>query len=83
MNRPEDRPMSDMPNSDTLTPLICDLLEWLAREPRTHAEVMDGWRTSCPRLPVWEEATDNGLVARRGAFVDVTDRGRAFLARRH
>ena len=78
-----DTPNSDMLNSDILKPLICDLLEWLAREPRTHAEVMDGWRTSCPRLPVWEEATDNGLVARRGAFVAVTERGRAFLARRH
>ena len=75
--------MSDMLTSETLRPLICDLLEWLAREPRTNAEVMDGWRTSCPRLPVWEEATDNGLVARRGAFVDVTERDRAFLARRH
>jgi hypothetical protein len=66
---------------DTLTPLICDLLQWLEREPRTHAEVIDGWRTSCPRLPVWEEATDKGLVARRGRFVEVTDAGRAFLAR--
>ena len=64
---------------DTLTPLICDLLEWLAREPRTHAEVMDGWRTSCPRLPVWEEATDNGYVARRGPRVEVTPRGHSFL----
>ena len=52
---------------DTLTPLICDLLEWLERMPRTHAEVIDGWRTSCPRLPVWEEATDKGYVARRGS----------------
>ena len=69
--------------SDTLTPLICDLLEWLERDRRTHADVMEGWRTSCPRLPVWEEATDNGLVSRRGAFVEVTDRGRAFLAARH
>jgi hypothetical protein len=65
--------------ADTLTPLICDLLEWLDREPRTHAEVMDSWRTSCPRLPVWEEATDRGLVARRGRGVEVTARGRAFL----
>jgi hypothetical protein len=64
---------------DTLTPLICDLLEWLAREPRTHAEVIDGWRTSCPRLPVWEEATDKGYVARRGRFVEVTENGRSFL----
>lgn len=66
---------------DTLTPLICDLLEWLERTPRTHAEVIDGWRTSCPRLPVWEEATDNGYVARRGRFVEVTAEGRSFLAR--
>ena len=65
---------------DTLTPLICDLLQWLDRQPRTHAEVIDGWRTSCPRLPVWEEATDKGLVARRGRFVEVTEAGRAFLA---
>jgi hypothetical protein len=65
---------------DTLTPLICDLLEWLARAPRTHAEVMDGWRTSCPRLPVWEEATDRGYVVRRGRHVEVTPQGRSFLA---
>jgi D-3-phosphoglycerate dehydrogenase len=68
--------------ADTLTPLICDLLEWIGRAPRTHAEVMDGWRTSCPRLPVWEEATDAKLVARVGTMVELTPRGRAFLARR-
>ncbi len=68
--------------SDTLTPLICDLLEWLERQPRTHAEVMDGWRTSCPRLPVWEETTERGYVARKGPIVKVTARGRAFLASR-
>lgn len=68
--------------TDTLTPLICDLLEWIAKEPRTHAEVIDGWRTSCPRLPVWEEATDLGYVARKGRMVEVTPRGRAFLEHR-
>jgi hypothetical protein len=67
---------------DTLTPLICDFLEWLDREPRTHADVMDVWRTSCPRLPVWEEATDNGYVVRRGPRIEVTERGRAFLEHR-
>jgi hypothetical protein len=66
---------------DTLTPLICDLLEWLERSPRSHAEVIDGWRTSCPRLPVWEEATDRGYVVRRGRFVEVTAEGRTLLAR--
>lgn len=66
--------------TDTIAPLICDLLEWLDRQPRTHAEVIDGWRTSCPRLPVWEEATDRGFVARRGKMVGVTSEGLSFLA---
>jgi len=67
---------------DTLTPLILDLLEWVAKEPRTHADVMEAWRTSCPRLPVWEDAVDNGYVVRRGTGVELTERGRQFLAAR-
>ena len=47
--------------ADTLEPLIADLLEWIGRS-RTYAEVMDAWRTSCPRLPVWEEANLRGFV---------------------
>jgi D-3-phosphoglycerate dehydrogenase len=44
--------------------LILDLLEWLAGHDRSYEEVMDAWRTSCPRLPVWEDANDRGLVIR-------------------
>lgn len=67
-----------------IEPLIFDLVEWVAREPRTHADVMNAWRTSCPRLTVWEDAVDRGLVERksdngRGAVVVVTERGRKFL----
>ena len=65
-----------------LRPLVCDLLEWIAKSPRTYEEVMEGWRTSCPRLPVWEECTDRRLVARRGRGVELTERGRAFLSTR-
>ena len=36
--------------------LILELLEWLSRGRRPYGEVLEGWRTSCPRLPVWEEA---------------------------
>jgi hypothetical protein len=43
--------------------LILDLLEWLAARERTYEETMDAWHTSCPKLPVWEEANDAGLVA--------------------
>jgi hypothetical protein len=67
-----------------LDALILDLLEWIGFQPRSYAEVIDAWRTSCPRLPVWEEANDRGFVERRrraglGSVVAVTARGRAFL----
>lgn len=69
--------------SDTLDPLILDLVEWVAKEPRPYAEVLEGWRTSCPRLTVWEEAVDRGYLIRdsasRGPVVRVTDLGRTFL----
>ncbi len=63
--------------------LVLDLLEWLARQDRTYAEVMDAWRTSCPKLPVWEDANDRGLViqdVRSGrAAVSLTPAGFALL----
>jgi hypothetical protein len=70
--------------TDPLTPLILDLLEWVATKPRPYSEVMDAWRTSCPKLPVWEDANDRGFVEQRRAadqepIVDVTPRGRKFL----
>jgi hypothetical protein len=43
--------------------LILDLLEWLVRKDHTYPETFDAWRTSCPRLRVWEEATERGLIA--------------------
>ena len=64
--------------------LVLDLIEWVAAQPRTYAETMDAWRTSCPRLPIWEDAVDHGFVARvhtNGATrVGVTDAGRHFLS---
>jgi hypothetical protein len=45
--------------------LILDFLNWLAASPRPYAEVMERWRTSCPRLTVWEDAVDLGYVVRR------------------
>ena len=48
--------------TDTVENLILDLVEWVGRKERTYEETMDAWRTSCPRLHVWEDATDRGLV---------------------
>ena len=66
--------------SQSLDPLIRDLVEWVAREPRTYADVMDAWRTSCPRLTVWEDAVDRGyLVRAAGGLVEITLAGTHFL----
>jgi D-3-phosphoglycerate dehydrogenase len=47
---------------DTVENLILDLVEWVGRKERTYRETMEAWRTSCPKLPVWEDATDRGFV---------------------
>jgi D-3-phosphoglycerate dehydrogenase / 2-oxoglutarate reductase len=64
--------------------LVLDLLEWIGPEPRPYIEVLEAWRTSCPRLPVWEEANDRGLVIATadpnlGRMVAVSDAGRVHL----
>jgi hypothetical protein len=71
--------------AEPLQALVLDLVEWIAREPRSYREVMDAWRTSCPRLTIWEDAVDAGLVARAAApdgaeRIIVTQTGRDFLA---
>ncbi|QCI67098.1 hypothetical protein [Phreatobacter stygius] len=71
--------------TDPIDALILDLVEWVARGERSYAEVMEAWRTSCPRLPVWEDAIDRGLITRRQAdgraLVVITQSGLALLAR--
>jgi hypothetical protein len=65
--------MSESPRALTI-----QLLAWLAEKPRTYEETMEAWRTSCPRLAIWEDACCDELVS-VGATVMVTDRGRAML----
>jgi hypothetical protein len=66
--------------------LIVDLLNWLASGERTYQEVIDAWRTSCPKLPVWEDAKDRGFVAQEDSggheMVKITPAGLAFLQQR-
>ena len=63
--------------------LIVELLQWLAKRERSYEEVMDAWRTSCPRLPVWEDANDRGLIMREEVngrcIVRITSLGLAVL----
>ena len=73
--------------TETIEPLIADLVEWVSKSPRSYGEVMDVWRTSCPRLTVWEDAVDRGYLVRErvgggSIAVRVTPEGRKFLAER-
>lgn len=70
--------------SKTADPLVLDFVEWVAREPRTYAEVVATWKTSCPRLTTWEDAADRGLVSREtrpglGLVIAVTEDGERLL----
>jgi hypothetical protein len=70
--------------SDAVEDLILDLLEWIGPNARPYSEVLEVWRTSCPRLPVWEDARDRGFVAsrhevERGRLISVTPTGREHL----
>lgn len=61
--------------------LVLDMVEWISDGPRPYKEVMEAWRTSCPRLTVWEDALDHGFVSRRNddTHIVVTDKGLALL----
>ncbi len=70
--------------TDPVDALILDLLEWVGPTPRPYDEVMEAWRTSCPRLPVWEEANERGFLARssvpgEGARITVKPAGSSHL----
>ncbi len=77
--------MSQQNQSHELDALILDLAEWVGKAPRPYDEVMEAWRTSCPRLTVWEDAVEGGYVERFRAadgtwMVRVTEIGEDFLA---
>ena len=67
------------------TALVVDLLRWVVSRPRTYRETMEAWRTSCPKLPVWEDARESGFLELDRASphdepnVVLTAEGRAFL----
>ena len=70
--------------AETPDALVLDFVEWIARQPRPYSEVIATWRTSCPRLTIWEDAVDRGYVEREtiagsGMIVVVTERGEKWL----
>ena len=73
--------------TDPVDALVLDLLEWIGPKSRPYTEVIEAWRTSCPRLPVWEEAAARGLVERHHAagteaMISLTALGKELLGSR-
>lgn len=62
--------------------LTRQMLEWIAVRPRDYAEVMEAWRTSCPRLTIWEDACIDGLIDYEpgSGKVILSDAGKVFLS---
>ena len=65
--------------------LTLQLLEWVADKPRTHAELMEAWKTTCPRLSIWEDACSEKLVGcerGREGLAFLTEKGKRCLLSR-
>ena len=67
------------------TLLALEFLAWIASRPRTYAEAMEAWASTCPRNPVWDDALIDGLIQVESADtmgqskVILTPRGKAVL----
>jgi hypothetical protein len=65
---------------------LLEFLAWVDARDRCYGETMEAWRSSCPRLTVWEDALADGLVQLgregrvNGRTVTLTTRGREILA---
>jgi hypothetical protein len=76
--------------SDASDALTLQFLAWVAEAPRTYADAMEAWRSSCPRLSIWEDAILDGLIGfdsaagvpRNQSRVVLTQKGRARLGAR-
>jgi hypothetical protein len=45
-----------------MSTLTEQFLAWVAARPRSYAEAMEAWRSTCPRLSIWEDALGDDLV---------------------
>ena len=64
--------------------LTAQLLQWIDEGRHSYADALDTWKSSCPRLTIWEDACADGLLDAapgRSGVVSLTAKGKAFLAR--
>jgi hypothetical protein len=63
-----------------ITPSILELLTWVTTRERTYEDVVEAWKSNCPRYAVWDDAVTAGLVTAGRAGVALTERGLAALS---
>jgi hypothetical protein len=77
--QPDVSPTSHLENVPIVTAPTLELLAWLANRTRSYTETMDVWKTSCPRLAVWEDALADHVVCIDRGIVSLTAAGRELL----
>ena len=79
--------MAENTSTDRIRMLTIELLTWISAGPRTYADAMEVWRSSCPRHPVWDDALIDGLIQIEGgeaidqSKITLTARGKDVLDR--
>jgi hypothetical protein len=63
-----------------ITASTVELLTWVAARERTYQDVVEAWKSNCPRYAVWDDAVTAGLVLAGRAGVALTEDGRSALA---
>jgi hypothetical protein len=72
-------------HAEPISSLIWQFLAWVSAAPRSYGEAMEAWRTTCPRMTVWEDAVSDGLVRleangpMKDCKVSLTARGRSLV----
>jgi hypothetical protein len=64
---------------EPVSALTLQFLAWVSSRPRTYADAMNAWQSTCPRHTIWEDAVTDGLVTVKSDIVALTPRGRAIL----
>jgi len=68
--------------TDPAALLTLQFLSWLASRPRSYGEVKDAWRSTCPRLTIWEDAVESGLIEFQNGGERLSDRSEVTLTAR-
>jgi len=62
-----------------ITASTVELLTWVTARERTYDDVVEAWKSNCPRYAVWDDAVTAGLVTAGRDGVTLTEQGRATL----